>query len=252
MNRTQKWFIGVSGFLIIVFIALYFLHWNLLRPYITRKVTSATGRSFAINGDLKVHLSLRPRIIANDIVMGNTEWGHKPNMAEIKRLDFRVDLRQLLSGHLNFPDIALSAPRVVLEVNRDGTPNWAFKAQDKDKPTQIPEVGTLVINHGNATYRDPRIDTDLTLEVNTLDGQQGPESMVEVTGKGRFKGMPSTITARDGALLSLRNADNPYPIKAQAVLGTTKASADLVNAPKLPTRANWIREPRFRAVRLLP
>jgi len=226
MNRTQKWLIGVAGFLIIVLVALYFLDWNLLRPYIAGKVTSATGRSFAINGDLKVHLSLRPRIIANDIVMGNAEWGHEPNMAEIKRLDFRVDLLRLLVGHLNFPDIALSAPRVVLEVNKDGTPNWVFKEQDKDKPTRIPEVGALAIDHGIATYRDPRINTDLTFEVNTLDGQHGPESMLEVTGKGLFKGMPTTVSARGGALLSLRNADNPYPIKAQAVLGTTKASAD--------------------------
>ncbi len=226
MNRIQKWLIGIAAFLIILLVALYFLNWNLLRPYIARKVTNATGRSFAINGDLNVQLSLRPRIIANDLVMGNAEWGYEPNMAEIKRLDFRVDLLQLLVGHLNFPDVAVSAPRVVLEVNRDGTPNWVFKAQDKDKPTPIPEVGTLAIDHGNATYRDPRIDTDLTLEVNTLDGQQGPESMLEVTGKGRFKGMPSTFTARGGALLSLRKADNPYPIKAQAVFGTTKASAD--------------------------
>jgi uncharacterized protein involved in outer membrane biogenesis len=226
MNRTQKWLIGIAGFLIIVFVALYFFDWNLLRPYIARKVIHATGRSFAINGDLNVHLSLHPRIIAHDIVMGNAEWGREPNMAEIKRLDFRVDLIQLLVGHLNIPDIALSAPRVLLEVNKDGTPNWVFKAQDKDKPTQIPEVGALTIDHGSATYRDPRINTDLTVEVNTLDGQQGAESMVEVRGKGTFKGMPSTVNARGGALLSLRNPDHPYPINAHAVLGTTKASAD--------------------------
>jgi len=147
-----------------------------LRPYIARKVTNATGRRFAINGDLDVRLSLRPRIIANDIVMGNAEWGREPNMAEIKRLDFRVDLLQLLAGHLNIPDIALSAPRVVLEVNKDGTANWVFKAHDKDKPTQIPEVGALAIDHGSATYRDPRINTDLTVEVNTWTASKAPNS----------------------------------------------------------------------------
>ncbi len=226
MNRTQKWLIGVAGFLIIVFVALYFLDWNLLRPYIAHKVTDATGRTFAINSDLNVHLSLRPRVVANDIIMGNAEWGHEPNMAEIKRLEFRVDLLQLLVWHLNFPNIALSAPRLILEVNKDGTPNWVFKKHNKEKPTPIPEVGALVINHGSATYRDLRINTDLTIEVNTLDGQQGTESMVEVTGKGLFKGMPSTVNARGGALLSLRNPDYPYPITMRAVLGTTTASAE--------------------------
>ncbi|MEO7953390.1 MAG: AsmA family protein [Polaromonas sp.] len=226
MNRKQQWVIGVASFLILVFVALYFLNWNLLRPYISAKVTQFTGRSFAINGDLIVHLSLHPRIVANDIVLGNAAWSAEPNMAEIKRLDVRVDLLQLLIGHLNFPDIALSAPHVILEVNKDGTPNWVFKGQHKDKSTGIPEVGALAIDHGSAIYRDPRTNTQLTIEVNTLDGQQGPESMLEVSGKGLFKGMPSTVVARGGALLSLRNADSPYPIKAHAELGTTKVSVD--------------------------
>lgn len=226
MSRGQKWLAGIGAFLIILFVGLYFLDWNLLRPFIARKVSDATGRSFAINGDLNVHLSLRPRIIVNDIVMGNAEWARELNMAEIKRLDFRIDLLRLIGGHLSFPELALSEPRVRLEVNKDGTPNWVFKEENKDKPTTIPEVGALSIDKGNATYTDPRINTDLTFDVNTLDGQQGPESMVEVIGKGRFKGMPSTLNARGGALLSLRDASNPYPIKLRAALGTTKASVD--------------------------
>jgi uncharacterized protein involved in outer membrane biogenesis len=36
--------------------------------------------------------------------------------------------------------------------------------------------------------------------------------------------MPSTLHARSGALLGLRKAKSPYPIKASAMLGTTKAS----------------------------
>jgi uncharacterized protein involved in outer membrane biogenesis len=38
--------------------------------------------------------------------------------------------------------------------------------------------------------------------------------------------MPATIEARGGALLSLRTAQNPYPIRAKAVIGVTKASID--------------------------
>ena len=39
--------------------------------------------------------------------------------------------------------------------------------------------------------------------------------MVEVSGKGRYKGMAATLNGRGGALLSLRDAARPYPIKAQ-------------------------------------
>ncbi|HCE10784.1 MAG TPA: hypothetical protein DEQ40_19670 [Oxalobacteraceae bacterium] len=62
MMRSQKWLVGIAGALLAAAIALYFLDWNLLRSYIRHRVTSVTGRSFAINGDLKVRLSLRPRI----------------------------------------------------------------------------------------------------------------------------------------------------------------------------------------------
>ncbi len=45
-------------------------------------------------------------------------------------------------------------------------------------------------------------------------------------GKGRFKGLPTTLHAQGGALLGLRSAHHPYPISAKAILGTTRASID--------------------------
>jgi uncharacterized protein involved in outer membrane biogenesis len=187
MSRGQKWLAGIGAFLIILFVGLYFLDWNMLRPFIARKVSDATGRSFAINGDLNVHLSLRPRIIVNDIVMGNAEWARELNMAEIKRLDFRIDLLRLIGGHLSFPELALSEPRVRLEVNKDGTPNWVFKEENKDKPTAIPEVGALSIDKGNATYTDPRINTDLTLTSTHWMGSKDRNRWLKLSARGALK-----------------------------------------------------------------
>ena len=227
MTRTQKWLIGVAGFFVLLLVALYFFDWNLARPYIARKVTAYTGRAFAINGDLNVHLSLRPRIVANRIVLGNADWSRDPNMAEIERVDFRIDLLKLLGGRWAFPEIALSEPRLILEVNKDGTPNWVFKDDDKNKTRDFPSIDALTIDHGTAIYRDPTIKTDLSLDVNTLNGSKDdPEPVVELAGKGRFKGMATSVRARGGALLSLRSADRPYAIKADATLGATKASVD--------------------------
>ena len=223
----KKWLIGVAAFLLLFSAALYLFDWNLLRPYVERKVSAATGRPFAINGDLAVRLSLRPLIMAHDIVLGNAEWSRDPNMAEIRRLDFRIDILKLLAGRLAFPEIALSEPRFILEVNKNGTPNWVFRKEDQDNPVEFPSIRALTIDHGHATYRDATVDTDLSLDIKTLvDDQAGPEPMVEALGKGRFKGMSATINARGGALLSLRSADRPYPIKARAVFGSTKASID--------------------------
>lgn len=228
MHRSLKWvggfFIGLTVLMVLV---VAFFDWNWLREPIARKVSSSTGRSFAINGDLTVHLSFQPRIVANDIVLGNAAWSREPNMATIKRLDFRIDLLKLLVGSVAFPEMALSEPHLVLEVGKDGTPNWVFDEQGRKKPVELPTIGALTIDRGSVTYRDPGIDTALALDIKTLEADNdNPESGLEVAGKGRFKGMASTLHARGGALLSLRRVDHPYAIKASGMLGTTKASID--------------------------
>jgi AsmA family protein len=222
MTRTGKWLVGIAGCLLLLVAAVYFFDWNLARPYIARKITSTTGRSFAINGDVDVRLfSLRPRIIADDVVMGNAAWSKDPIMAEIKHADFRIDILKLLGGHLAFPELSLSDLHLVLEVNNDGTPNWVLGQRE------FPTIDALAIDRGTIKFHDPVINTDLALEINMLAAtKDDPESMVELTGKGQFMGMQTTLQARGGALLALRSADRPYPIKATATLGTTKASVD--------------------------
>ena len=228
LPRSLKWIAGALLALIVLSVlAVAFLDWNWLRDPIARRVSSSTGRSFAINGDLNVHLSLRPRIVANDIVLGNAAWSREPGMLTIKRIDFRIDILKLLAGSVEFPEMALSEPHFVLEVSKDGMPNWVFNEQDKNKPVEFPVIGALTVDHGSATYRDPKLNTDLALEIKTLaGGKENPEASLEVAGKGRFKGLPATLHARGGALLSLRSPDHPYPIKASVMLGTTKASID--------------------------
>jgi hypothetical protein len=216
------------GTLVVLLVLIYPLFdWNWVRAPIAHGVSTATGRSFAINGDLDVHLSLQPRIVANDIVIGNASWSSEPVMATIKRLDFRIDLLKLMVGSVELSEAALSEPNIVLEVSQDGRPNWVFAEQLKDEPFETPAIGSLVIDRGGARYRNPATDTDMAFEVATVEGgKDHPESSLEATGKGRFKGLPTTLNARGGALLSLRDPDNPYPIKASGMLGSTKAGIE--------------------------
>lgn len=228
MHRALK-LTGAVILLLIVVIVLFvaFFDWNWLRNPIAREVSRLTGRSFAINGDLNVHLSLTPRIVAHNIVLGNAPWGREPSMVTIRRLDFRIDVLKLMVGHVAIPEVAFSDPHVALEVSQEGTPNWVFNEHDKNKPVELPTIDALTIDHGSVTYRNPGIDTDLALEIKTLqDSKNNQESNLELSGKGRFKSLPITLQARGGALLSLRTVDHPYPINASGMLGTTKVSID--------------------------
>ena len=71
MSRSQRWLLGIAIFLSLIAVGVYFFEWNLLREPIARRVEAATGRTFAINGDLKVHLSMRPRITVEGLILGN-------------------------------------------------------------------------------------------------------------------------------------------------------------------------------------
>lgn len=226
--RPLRWLAGgLAALAIGVAILIALFDWNALRGPIERNVTRLTGRSFAINGDLTVRLSMRPLITAHDIVMGNAASSREPVMASARAVSLRIDLLELLTGKLVLPELTLSQPRIALEFSRSGEPNWLFGAQTRDSPAALPAIDRLTIDGGSATFRDPRDGTDMAFEVSSIDG--GPAASkfgLALAGKGRYKGQAATLTAQGGALLHLRSAADPYPIKASGAVGSTRFGLD--------------------------
>jgi len=222
MNKRSTGFIAVVVFSVAACLGAYHLDWNLLRPYIARHVTEATGRSFAIHGDLHVQFSSPPKIIANGIEMGNVAWGRQPIFAQAKRVELTLDWRQLLHSRLHFHSMALSAPLVHLEVNDQGQPNWVLPSGHRGDQHHFLDVDTLSIDHGTLTYVDPVHHNDFAVAMDTEETPQAVDASVRVTGSGRIKGLPASVTGRIGALLRLRTADVPYPIDIHAAVGATQ------------------------------
>jgi uncharacterized protein involved in outer membrane biogenesis len=225
MSRRSKHVLGgIAVFLVLIGVGVYFFDWNMLRGPIARQVERATGRTFAINGDLKVHLALKPRITAEGLVLGNASWARDPNMAEIGRLDFTIDALPLFRGKTIFEEIVLSDARVLLEKNKDGAANWQF---DTTKPQrELPVIHALTIDRSHVGFRDPTIKTDVAVDVSTIAPDQPDAGMLKVTGRGRYKGMTAMLDGAVGSVLALSSADKPYPIKLRAASGATRARID--------------------------
>jgi len=223
MSRTGKrWLTGITLFAAIVAAGVYLFEWNMLRGPIAKRVEAATGRTFAINGDLHVDLSWTPRITADGLILGNASWSKEATMAEIGRLDFTIDARKLWRGHIVLPEVNLTEPRVTLERNADGAANWEFKPKEDDDNAP-PAIGALTIDRGRIVFRDPTIKTDFATDVSTVAAGEKDAGMLKLAGRGAVKGMQGTLDGVIGSVLALDSAENPYPIRLRAAFANTRA-----------------------------
>ncbi|HEX9466703.1 MAG TPA: AsmA family protein [Alphaproteobacteria bacterium] len=242
MRRFFKWtgiVVGSLAALLVVFAgALYFFNWNLLRGTINARGSQTIGRAFAIDGDLKVDLdSWSPRVHAEGIRLDNPDWAKERHMVEIKTLDFRIDLRQLLIGRIVLPELTLDEPKIDLEKPDKDRKNWDLSSASPGgavvnttvpkKRTQIPVIGELVVNRGVIKYEDAPSKLSVTSEITTAVGTGGDDrrKMIRFQSKGTVENQPFTIDAAGGSLLILRDPSTKYPLDFELRAGATVFSA---------------------------
>ncbi|SEA24915.1 AsmA family protein [Nitrosospira multiformis] len=215
---------GVALLLLVIAFVLWF-DWNMLKPYIERQVTDRTGREFTIRGDLDVNLSLNPLVSVEGLSLANAEWGTEQPMVAVDKVAVRISLWNLLSGDIVLPELSITRPRVLLEKSMDGKRNWDLKKEEKKK-MELPQIGQFTLDQGKVLFRDPKTKTDIAADVFTDPAVDAGELPLHVAAEGKFTDLKFTAQAQGGKIMSLADKTIPYPIKASAEMGTTRASAD--------------------------
>jgi uncharacterized protein involved in outer membrane biogenesis len=130
---------GLVALIALVLVLVSIFDWNRVKPQINQKVSEATGRSFAINGDLSLSWKKPeqpmqgwrrwipwPHLQAKDVTLGNPEWAATgPTMARIQQIDFNVNLFPLFKKVISVSSLVLTEPELGLE-------------RDKEERKQIP------------------------------------------------------------------------------------------------------------------
>jgi uncharacterized protein involved in outer membrane biogenesis len=237
MRKLFKW-LGIAvgslaALLIVLAGTLYFFNWNLLRGTINARGSSAIGRAFAINGDIKVTWdSLSPRIHLEGITLDNPDWTKDRHMVDIKVLDFRINLRELLIGRIVLPELTLDEPKIDLEKPDKNRKNWDLTSASPGgavvnttvpkKRTQVPVIGELVVNDGTIKYEDVPSKLSVTTQITTATGTGGDTRReIHVQSKGAVEGQPFTMNMVGGSLLTLRDPSTKYPIDFELRAGPT-------------------------------
>lgn len=264
MTRPQKiltWTAAVFLLLIVVlvvFIATF--DWNRIKPTLNAKVSEALHRPFAIEGNLAVHWAREPeeggwrawvpwpRFVAEDIRLGNPDWSKKPQMAGLKKIEFRLSPLPLLAQRVVIPRIDLTEPNAELFRLKEGRDNWTFDFGPKD-PDAAPskwvvDIGAIKFDKGHVTYNDQVLNTDADVVIDPLGkpvpfselaGKSGAAKSVRDSGanaqdyafafkvKGHYKGMPLDGDGKVGGLLALQDAKQPFPVQVRVNIAKTEA-----------------------------
>jgi hypothetical protein len=225
-RRAHAWQIALLVTLVLLGALALAWDWNWFKGPIERRVATATGREFRIDGALDVDLGRIVIVRAEDLSLANARWALAPEMARADLLRVEVPFWPLLRGERTLRRVDVVRPTLLLERNRKGLANWEF---ERDRPPPEREsrgwsFGELRVHDGRLDVRDTPLDTDLRLTVDSSTPQPGDESVrLLVRGTGRYRGHPfQLVGTADSPVALLAREDPAYRVDFSARAGATR------------------------------
>ncbi|GAB2491365.1 AsmA family protein [Arenimonas alkanexedens] len=216
-------------FALLMLLLILLFDWNWYKRPVQLAVESATGRSFRIEGDLDVNLALfRPTVVANGVVLGNTEWSEQDEMLRVERAEIQWAFWHLFTGRVYLPQVRLTGAALHLERDQDRRANWRFSDEPKDDsiPAYSPDIGQLWLTDSRLRLVEKPFRTDLAVELSSgrpADGEYFPPLLL--SGTGTLRDNDFQLQGRIDSPTQLAESDEPFRIDLEARAGATRARA---------------------------
>lgn len=176
-----------------------------VRGEIERNVEAATGRDLTINGAVGVSYWPVLGLKAQDVTLANVEGGRAPAFIAADEIDIGVELRPLLDRQVNVRRLVFQRPRVALEVDVEGQPNWLLRPTPSTAPppTTPPPEGPVDVQR--TSLRSVRINDG---EVSFFDARQGAGWVAgDVDITTALTGLEDPMRARGSVLYNDREVE---------------------------------------------
>ena len=225
---------GFGGLLFLVIVAagitLRKFDANDLIGPIQQHVRDATGRELTIRGGAELKLSLEPKLVIDDVALGNAPWGASPQMLTAKRIEAQVALLPLLRRRVDVVRFALIEPTISLETDGKGNGNWQIGGASGEgagaarSPGGL-AFGDLAISNGTMTYRDGATGkvTNIAIETLVLHARD-PQSPISAQFRGKVDDIAVSVEGDLGPLDALLQRRWPYPVTLQGEVNGQKTS----------------------------
>lgn len=239
----RKLLIGTSllGLLVAALAAIpFFVDANAYKPEIIAQVKQVTGRDVTIDGPIHLGLLPTPEVTLNGLRISNVAGADSTDMVVATSIMVRLSLLGLLTGELRPAEVALVEPRIALQIDASGQPNWLFPATPESRAIPLPRV---IIDNGTLAFRDARSDLSMVAAKANLSASAGSVAgPFSLAGAATVNDVPMTIDLAAGTKgggghtidLTLRAADGRLSFTGTAselgsdarLSGKASASAD--------------------------
>jgi len=238
IGKSAAWIVGIVALIIAAAgIFIFTFDWNRARPWVNEHVSTALGRPFAINGDLKVgwrrpqgETGWRawvpwPSFSATQLEIGNPDWAKGPKFVTLDAAHFDLAILPLLAHQIVIPSIDVVNPAVDLERLADGRNTWTFQFQQSGQPSPWKvRLDSFGFANGTVVYRDAITKADLTIGIDTL-GQPIPLGDVLKEQEQTSRAASAQRVGKRGAAQLSAKATAEAASGASAAQGASGASA---------------------------
>ncbi len=204
---------------------------------IQQRVKDATGRDLTVHGGIDFKLGLEPKLVLDDVALGNAPWSKQPQMITAKHVEAQIELLPLLRKRFEVISFKLIEPTIALETDASGKGNWEFPSLStattgSDKAPSGATlgsfaVGDIAISDGAVTFRDGKTGEVTTIVVEDLS-VHARDALSPVSGRFRGK-INDTAVALEGdfgPLDQLVRQRWPYPVTVQGDINGKKGQPE--------------------------
>ncbi len=202
----------VVGAAAAIFAIVNSIDFNAYKDVVVQQVKAATGRDLVLAGDVKVALSLTPRLEIDQVSFRNADWGSEPEMVKLDKVEADVDLIPLLSSQVRIKRLHLIGADILLETDAKGQGNWVMGLAAGGK-APLPELDEASIENSRIRYKDGTTGATRTIAVDKLTiGRADMPGMLVADFDGKVDDVPLAVKGVTGALPNF--VQGPLPIDA--------------------------------------
>ena len=234
LSTLFKIFVAVILLIIISVIGvLSSIDLNDYKPEIIEAVEEETGRTLTIDGELSFAFGLMPSIVIEKASLSNAEWGSKPQMFSIDKLELELAVMPLFKNVLQINKLILLNTDILLETNKEGVANWALvekeQAHDDDEGHDDAEIPLLflqnvLIENANIIYIDGVSAKKTAVEINEISAKSdSADAHLNVLFDLAYNQVPINVKGEFGSI-NLLTSNSTFPLDLAMTIADAQAT----------------------------